>query len=455
MLFCVVLSVPLNSAFAQGTPAPLLTTITNPTPAANDVFGSAVASLGNDRVLVGAEGASEAYLFSLNGALLTTFTIPDPAAGSFGAALATVGSDRVLIGAYNYTAGAPPKQIGRAYLYATNGTLLTTFTNPSPQNVQAFGFSVAAVGSDCVIVGTGGGGPFLFTTNGTLLTTFTKPGSGTFGSYGTPLAAMGSDRVLIGAPYDNTGASGAGSAYLFRTNGTLLMTFTNPIPATGDNFGQSVAAVGSDRVLISAIDYGGAKGTGGAAYLFNTNGVLLTTFTNPTPATGDYFGWSAAAVGTTRVIIGAYQDGTGAYQAGAAYLFSTNGTLLTTITNPIPASQTWFAWTVAAAGSDRVIIGGVWDNTGAFRAGSAYLYASCLSIVESRAKRHRSFRQLGHGRTWPDSSTKRFAGRVRGLEQHHQFGFRHRRNQHGSTIDRQRTGHAFLPLEPALRIRSP
>ena len=355
--------------------APLLTTITNPTPANYDIFGSALAAMGNDRVLIGSEGANEAYLFTLNGTLLTTFSIPDIRAGSFGAALATVGGNRVVIGAYNYSAGTPPKQTGRAYLFATNGTLLATFTNPAPESVQAFGFSVAALGDDHVLIGTGGGGPFLFRTNGALETTFTKPGSGTFGSYGTCATAAGTDRLLIGAPFDPTGAAGAGTAYLFATNGTLLTTFTNPVPATGDNFGTSVAVVGTDRLLISAIDYGGTKGTGGAAYLFSTNGTLLTTFTNPTPAAGDYFGWSVAAVGRTRVLIGAYQDGTTAFQAGSAYLFDTNGTLLTTIANPAPASQSWFGWSVAAAGNDHLIIGGVWNNTGAFRAGSAYVYA--------------------------------------------------------------------------------
>ena len=39
-----------------------------------------------------AEGAGEAYLFSLTGKLLTTFAISDPAVGSFGAALAASGS---------------------------------------------------------------------------------------------------------------------------------------------------------------------------------------------------------------------------------------------------------------------------------------------------------------------------------------------------------------------------
>src|SRR5690242_18112480 len=135
-----------RTAFAQANAVPLATTLTNPTPADSDIFGGAVAAMGSDRVLIGAEGANEAYLFSINGMLLTTFTISDPSSGSFGAALAALGSDRVVIGAYNYTAGTPPAQIGRAYLFAANGTLLATFTNPSPTTVQAFGFSVAAVG---------------------------------------------------------------------------------------------------------------------------------------------------------------------------------------------------------------------------------------------------------------------------------------------------------------------
>lgn len=370
---CLSLNLVLCSgtAFAQAVTAPLLKTINNPTPAASDLFGTAVAAVGSERVLVGAEGATEAYLFDLNGALLKTFPIPDPAAGSFGAALAGMGEDRVLIGAYNYQVGIA--QVGQAYLFGTNGTLLTTFSNPAPASVQAFGFGVATVGTDRVLIGSGGGGPFLFTTNGVLVTTFTKPGGGTFDNYATSMAAVGSDRVLIGALDDNTGAFAAGTAYLFRTDGTLLTTFTNPAPVANDNFGSSVAAVGSDRVLISAVDYGGVR-NGGRAYIFSTNGTLLTTITNPTPGR-TLFGSSVAAVGSSRVLIGAYQDNAGANQAGAAYLYSTSGTLLTTITNPTPANQDWFAYSVAAMGTDRVIIGAVWDDTGAPDAGSAYVYA--------------------------------------------------------------------------------
>ena len=190
------------------------------------------------------------------------------------------------------------------------------------------------------------------------------------------LAAVGNDRVLIGAYQDDTGETDAGAAYLFSTNGTLLTTFTNPTPAASDYFGYSVAAVGSDRVLIGAYqdDTGGADA--GVAYLFSTNGTLLTTFTNPTPAASDYFGYSVAAVGSDQVLIGAYQDNTGAAHAGAAYLFSTNGTLLTTFTNPTPA-----AWRIVrqlgGGGGERP--GAHWRVFGRHRrecAGSAYLFST-------------------------------------------------------------------------------
>jgi hypothetical protein len=367
-----------GSAFAQGGNARLLTTFTNPTPANSDLFGAAVSAFGSDRLLVGTDGAG-GYLFSASGTLLTTFTISDPSAFGFGNPILAVGTDGVLVGAYSYGTTA---QNGRAYLFRTNGALRTTFTNPAPATVQAFGLAAASFGSDRVLIGgvpdlnkpaPYPGGVFLFRTNGTLLATFTNPHPADGDSFGLSVSGVGGDRVLIGAPQNNTGATQAGVAYLFNTNGALVSTFTNPVPVVGDNFGTSVAAVGNDRVLISAIDYG-ASGNGGAAYLFSISGTLLTTFTNPTPAANDYFGWSVAAVGSSRVLIGAYWDGSDVFRSGSAYLFSTNGTLLTTFTNPTPAVADNFGWSVAAIGNSQVLVGALFDNTGAPDSGAAYLF---------------------------------------------------------------------------------
>jgi hypothetical protein len=388
----LALNLQLSTALAQ------ITTFTNPTPAGR-LFGYRMAVVGTDRVLIGVSVRDlnvsllrAAYLLNTNGALLTTFTNPaPPKAGDdgFSISVAAVGSDRVLIGAYYDDRGAT--DAGDAYLFSANGALLKTFTNPTPAASDWFGISAAALGTDRVLIGATGddtgatdaGASYLFSTNGALLTTFTNPTPAASDWFGQFVAAVGNDRVLIGAHRDDTGATDAGAAYLFSPDGAWLTTFTNPTPAANDWFGLPVAAVGTDRVLIGA--YGDDTGAtdAGAAYLFSTNGALLTTFTNPTPAVNDYFGYCMAAVGSDRVLIGAVQDDTGATDAGAAYLFSTDGTLLTTFTNPTPANSDDFGYSVAAVGTDRALIGSPWDDTGALNTGAAYLFS--LAVQTSGA----------------------------------------------------------------------
>lgn len=184
------------------------------------------------------------------------------------------------------------------------------------------------------------------------------------------LAAFGSDRVLVGSR-----SYKAGLACLFNTNGTLLMTFTNPSPAYADYFGHSVAAVGTDRVLVGAYNDDSATTNAGAVYLFNTNGALLMTITNPTPAVDDNFGNRMAMLGNDRVVICAPGDDTTGTDAGSAYVFNVNGTLLATLNNPAPATDDRFASRLAAFGPEGVIIGAALDDAGATDAGSAYLFS--------------------------------------------------------------------------------
>ena len=52
---------------------------------------------------------------------------------------------------------------------------------------------------------------------------------------------------------------------------------------------------------------------------------------------------------------------------GGPFLFTTNGTLLTTFTKPVSGSFDNFATSMAGVGNDRVLIGAPYDNTGALR----------------------------------------------------------------------------------------
>jgi hypothetical protein len=355
----------------------LLRTFNNPTPSTGDNFSRAVAGNGTDRVLIGAPlddtgstNAGAAYLFGTNGTLLMTFTNPSPASffgygDHFGAALMSLGTDRVLI-------SAPDNDEGVVYVFNTNGALLTIISNPDPFS----GYS----------------------------------------QFGASMAALSNERVIIGAPVwreDPGSIEAIGVVYLMSTNGTVVKAFLNPDPQETSEFGFSVAPFGNDRVLI------GSRSLGfGEAYLFNTNGTLLMNFTNPTPAGFDYFGHSVAAIGTDRVLVGAPYDDLGATDAGVAYVFNTNGILLTTITNPTPAVSDAFAARVTVLGSDRLIISSIFDDLGATDTGATYVLR-----VQSRrpvAPHHHQSHAGGSGRIW------RARGSARNRLRHYRCDFRRR-----------------------------
>ena len=158
--------------------------------------------------------------------------------------------------------------------------------------------------------------------------------------FGWCVAGVGTNQFVIGA-YKTIGGNRVGQAYLYDTTGTLLATITNPVPAAGDYFGWFVAGVGTNQFVIGADGktIGGIAGVG-QAYLYDTTGTLLAIITNPAPATGDYFGYSVAGVGTNQFVIGAYNKTIGGIAGvGQAYLYDTTGTLLATITNPAPAAN--------------------------------------------------------------------------------------------------------------------
>jgi hypothetical protein len=361
-------------------------TITNPVPAYKGEFGRAVAALGSGGVIVGVPHldsgspmTGRAHLYSPSGTLLTSFGSPAPTPlDLFGRAVCGFGSDRVLIGAStsNMVYGT-----GAAYLFSTNGLLLTTFQNPFPAQSDIFGSALAAVLPDKVIIGApqsdigakDSGTAYLFSTNGTLLTAFTNPAPAVNDWFGQSVRAVGRDRIAITAYGDNTGGTDSGIAYLFSTSGALISTFTNPSAASAELFGNAVVSVGPDKVLIGAY-YARMPGvygmTNGAAYLFSTNGTLLTKFTNSPPQNLSFFGLALDAFGSDKVLIGApRQDG-----AGVVYLFATNGTLLTAFTNPLPTYFDYFGAAVAALGEDRAIIGCRYNDAGAVDAGSVYLF---------------------------------------------------------------------------------
>ncbi len=417
----------------DGATGQLLATFTSPTAAAGDQFGSAIAALGNN-ILVGAPSdstgaAGAAYVFDASGSLLETIAKPAPTAGNhFGAAVAAVGGN-ALVGApfdtieqagsgtaylfdgttlaaafrkrlpaaafgsalaslgSDLVAGAPAdgqEGGGRAYrLDGATGAVRQTFTSPSPTPGSRFGTAVAVTGN-AVAVGAPfadvGGASYLFDGDaGQLLRTLNDPAPHSGDQFGYAIAATAT-QVIVGAPLDDASSTDAGAAYVFDgQRGSLLRIIQKPDPQTGDFFGAAIAAAG-DEVLIGApTDGSGGVTRAGAAYLFQiSTGTLLRVFRKPAATPGDFFGRAVAFV-NGNVLVGAPLDGSGALEAGAAYLFDgTSGTLLRTFLKPVPAAGDAFGAAVAAV-DGLVLIAAPFDDAGAVDAGAAYLFDTTIA----------------------------------------------------------------------------
>jgi VCBS repeat-containing protein len=374
----------------------------NPGPATNDQFGKAMAS-GNGYLLVGtplddtaATDAGAAYLYNAStGALLRTLTDPAASTGDlFGSAVAVVGNN-LLIGAPGTSGG------GKAYLFdATTGNLLNTFTGPNRAAGDNFGASVGGLGNLLLIgapgkttaVGSGVGEAYLYDAvagSYRLLQTFANPTPEANDQFGAAIAAVGAT-VVIGAPNDNQAGPAAGAAYVFDPQtGNLLTTLLNPNPtATAAQFGGALAASGT-RVLVGAPTDGVAGAGAGGVYLFNadptsaTFGALLKAIHIGSGG----FGRSLAVSGN-RALVGADTDGTGVANSGTAYLIdidpgsSTYGTSLATFKKASPVANDKFGGAVAFGGDD-IVVGAPLDDAGATDSGATYRFAATAFVKAS------------------------------------------------------------------------
>jgi WD40 repeat protein len=359
----------------------LVQTFNNPTPFDQAYFGTSVSAVGADAVVIGSpRGDGKAYLMNAStGAVVRTFVSPNPTFsldGNFGQSVASTNSNVIV--------GAPVErlngqEVGAAYLFNDAGTLVHTFLNPSADIGSNFGWALAPMGNDKILISAprediGGliqpGAVYLFDiTSGNLLRKFTKPVLGEGDDFGWSVAALG-DKVIVGAITDNTDGTIAGAAYLFdSTSGQLLQTFKTPNPSTRDYFGVAVAGIGGDKVLVAAQDDDTVAKDGGAAYLFDAQtGQLLHSIYNPTPVINSEFGHAVAALGNDA-LIGGYLYG----NTGAAYIYDgVTGQLKHTILPPSTAGQ--FGISVAAFGNDALIGARFSQVQGVQTAGAAYLF---------------------------------------------------------------------------------
>lgn len=329
-------------------------------------------------------GIMPAYAYSgiSTGIKEKTLTSPNPQGGNFGYSVASSGN-LIAVGAYDKTQSEIECPCGYVFIFTTGGKLLRNITN---LDAGEFGYSLAMSGSLLIVgapetavrgIGSAGAAYAYNATTGALIANFTSPNVRTNGEYGNAVAVSG-DTVVVGAWTEPNGpVFNAGNAYIYNiTQPRVSIPLTNPDPKDVAAFGFSVS-VNGNRVIVGAplADYKG-KIAAGAAFLYSTEGVLLEKLQSPNPMTAGYFGWSVS-LSNEVVAVGAIYETVGSvHEAGQAYLFNYNGSLITALSSPNPTKFGEFGLAISAVGS-TVVVGAPGNNYGGVSAsGAAYEFNS-------------------------------------------------------------------------------
>jgi hypothetical protein len=281
-------------------------------------------------------------------------------------------------------------------LIATEQNILTAYGG---QALDIFGNSVAISGDTAVVAArdaqgiTAPGRAFVFVRSGSSWTqqALLTASDGAGGDYFGESAAISGETVVVGADSDDhAGGTDAGSAYVFVRTGTSWSQQAKLIAsdaAANSYFGSSVAVSG-DTAIVTAILDDHVAANAGAAYVFVRNGTSWSQQANLTgaagPAAGDAFGRCAALSGDTAIIGASHDNTASGSQAGAAFVFTRNGTNWTLQAQLAPSDAApfdQFGQSAAVEGDTAVI--GSRTNGGP---GAAYVFKRAGSSWTQQAK---------------------------------------------------------------------
>ena len=352
--------------------------------AASDLFGRSVA-VGSGRIVVGAyqddDGGSSsgsAYIFDLDGTQLAKITASDGGFADYFGYSVAVGSGRIVVGAYGDDDNASDS--GAAYIFDLNGTQLAKIKASDATGSDWFGRSVA-VGSGRICVGayldddngSASGSAYIFDLDGNQLAKIKASDGASNDNFGHSVA-VGSGRIVVGSKGDDDNGLYSGSAYIFDLDGTQIAKITASDGASYARFGET-AAVGSGRIVVGAAYHNGPAGAdSGAAYIFDLDGTQLAKISPSDVAGSDRFSFGLS-VGSGRIVGGSWRDDDNGTSSGSAYIFDLDGTQLAKIKANDAAAGDGLGIAVAV-GSGRIVAGAYADDDNGSSSGSAYIWST-------------------------------------------------------------------------------
>jgi len=359
----------------------------------SDNFGYSVA-VSDTRIVVGAlyedttaTDAGSAYIFDIDGNQIAKIQASDAeASDNFGVSVA-VSDTRIVVGALFEDTTA--SGAGSAYIFDIDGNQIAKIQANDAQASVFFGRYVA-VSDTRIVVGapyddttaTDAGSVYIFDIDGNQLAKIQASDAQESDRFGHSVS-VSDNRIVVGAYYEgdaNSGTYRAGSAYIFDIDGNQLAKLVAS-PRTGfDYFGTSVAA-SNTRIVVGNPNSNTPSPDAGSAYIFDIDGNQLAMIQSSDVQGNDFFGWSVA-VSDTRIVVGAKEEDTTAFNAGSAYIFDINGNQLAKIQASDVEQYDNFGWSVAVSDT-RIVVGVPYEDTTATDAGSVYIYKNFHNDYDS------------------------------------------------------------------------
>lgn len=208
----------------------------------------------------------------------------------------------------------------------------------------------------------------------TLLESFTGSDVNASDKFGTSVD-IGENMIVVGAPSADGISAGTGAVYVFDLDANETTKIYADDGVNVDSFGISVA-VGSGRIVVGAYADDDGGSLSGSVYIFDLDGNQLSKITASDAAAADYFGRSVA-VGSNRIVVGANGNdisiGTAfsADNTGSVYIFDLDGNEITKITASDIDQNDNFGQSVAIV-DNRIIVGS--RQGGSVDQGAVYVY---------------------------------------------------------------------------------
>ena len=279
-------------------------------------------------------------------------------------------------------------QAGRVYLFDKDGEYFKTLESEKPVQQDKFGWAVFT-GHDKLLVteseksqiGKVRGQSYLYSSDGSLIKVIDSPLNDTAALFGHTIAIV-PDKFIIGAPWALTEYGAAtGRLHVFDDSGNLLDTKFSPNPTAGGGYGFRIVA-DEDLIAVTAMHATGTRERSlnkGIVYIYDSSWELLHTI-NSTTTERNNFGYSLA-LNDEYVFIGdKYSTVDGVERAGKVFVYSREGELVDSIEPANPVSGSYFSESMAVQ-DDIIVIGEPWSDEGAVEAGKAYVYRTDGTLI--------------------------------------------------------------------------